>query len=134
MQDGSQHTAVFVVGRNGATVVFLNLVGGTHLQPRLNFVFAVDGGGQTFVNVSVAFHDTVVVKVSQREVVVPFFVAVGEGDVVLLHLAVLEYLIRPRGIGNTVPISQQVVLCISFRFHHVVDILLGIHHFRDACQ
>ena len=133
-QHRSQQTAVFVAFGHGPHVVFLQLVGGAHLQPRFDLVFAVDRGGQTLVGVGVALDDTVVVEVGERKVVVALFVAVGEGDVVFLHRARFKRNVGPRGVGRTVPVAQQEVAREDAALGHVVDILLGVEYFRNVGQ
>ena len=141
-QHGRQGAAVGVLAGDAAHIVLLNLVGRPHLQPRLDLVVGVDAGGHAAVVVVVAHDDTVVVQIGQREVVAAAVTAAGKGEVVLLHLAVLEDGVHPVGVRHAVPVGldgshgndrlRQVTVGIRIKGCHVVHILLRVHQFRDA--
>ncbi len=125
---GGEHRAVFVVRRYLAGVPFLDLVGGAYLEPVLDVVLGVDGCGKTAVAVSVAADNTVVIHIGQRQIVVAAFVAVGEREVVALHVAGFKCFVDPRCVGHAVPVEKHLVEGEGVGFGHILDVLLGVEH------
>ncbi len=52
----------------------------------------------------------------------------------LLHLAVPVGRINPVGVGDSVPVLQEIVLGESAGLGHILDIFLGVKHFRSLCE
>ena len=132
--DRSEQRTILVVARNGAHIVLLYLVGGAHGQPFLHLVFRVDGGCQAAIDVGIALHNAIIIKIGEAQIVVAALASALERDVVLHHLAAPEGAVYPVGVGLAVPVLQQVVLRECLSFAHILDVFLGIQHLRRACD
>ena len=127
LKHSCQHATILIVLRNRANIIFFNLIGCTHLEPRLDLIFRIDGSGHTAINVIIAFYHTIIIKIGERKVIVAVLVTTIETYVMLLHVSLAIDGIYPRGIGLAIPVLEEVILCESLAFLHILDILLCIH-------
>ena len=134
LQYGSQQAAILIIGGDTPYVVFFYLVGGSHFQPWLDFIFRVDSSSQALISIGISFHDTIIVQIGQGEIIVPSVAAVSKCNVMLLHAAVFKSHIGPGRIGHTVPVLQQIIFREGIRLYHVVYVLFNTQHLGHTCQ
>ena len=84
-QNGLQEATIRILRRYATGVILLNLVCRTYLQPRLYVVFGINGSRHTLVNIVFPFYNTVIVQISQRQIIIALLATSGKSQVMLHH-------------------------------------------------